>query len=253
MKRPIKTVLILFMIAVLTCLSGVNLLALTTIPLSFDNQEAFHRAILKRKQQHAIDGKYVEGTLEEIDKYIDFMTIKNELSLVEIRARDVYVTLDYASEDEAQSHLILQWSRPVYGGNYDYLESSKSMYGKGKYIDIMVNNSPGIKIPLYMDGKFVSYQYRWSENEFDVFLRIPSWLLDLYPEEDFFNIRIVNIMGDVNFDGHVDIWDILAVRDHIFDTAPLDDVALLATDFSGTGKLDVLSIMGIRDIIFGLA
>jgi len=59
-------------------------------------------------------------------------------------------------------------------------------------------------------------------------------------------------MGDVVWNGHVDINDILAIRGHIFDTAELKGDDLIAADLDLNGLINIMDILYCRDIIFGI-
>ena len=57
--------------------------------------------------------------------------------------------------------------------------------------------------------------------------------------------------GDVNFDGEINLFDIMAVREHIFGNTLLTGDAFTAADMDGSGEIDIFDIMAIRDFIFG--
>jgi len=62
--------------------------------------------------------------------------------------------------------------------------------------------------------------------------------------------------GDVNGDNAINIFDIMAIRDHIFGITPLTGDAFWRADCNdggvGDGVLNIFDIMAVRDIIFGL-
>ncbi|MCL2434261.1 MAG: MBL fold metallo-hydrolase [Clostridia bacterium] len=61
-------------------------------------------------------------------------------------------------------------------------------------------------------------------------------------------IFLAALRGDVNGDDKVDIQDILALRDYIFNgNAPPE------ADVNGDGKVDIQDILAVRDIIFGIS
>ena len=61
------------------------------------------------------------------------------------------------------------------------------------------------------------------------------------------------LMGDVNFDGKIDLKDLLAEINHIFATKPLTEKALFAADVNGDGKVDLKDLLATVDFIFGKA
>jgi len=61
------------------------------------------------------------------------------------------------------------------------------------------------------------------------------------------------LMGDVNCDGKVDIFDILAMRDHIFGTKPIGEYFICYGDADYNGVIDIFDILATRNFIFGMA
>ena len=59
--------------------------------------------------------------------------------------------------------------------------------------------------------------------------------------------------GDINSDGQINIFDIMAVVDHILGRAFLDGGALLAADVNKDGQINIFDIMAMVDHIFGKA
>jgi len=58
-------------------------------------------------------------------------------------------------------------------------------------------------------------------------------------------------LGDPTDDGNINVFDMMAIRNHIFGTAVLEDNAFLAADVNGDGELNVFDMMEIRNHIFG--
>ena len=59
------------------------------------------------------------------------------------------------------------------------------------------------------------------------------------------------IKGDVNFNGEIDLGDILLVRDFIFGEETTS-AEFEAADINSDGRIDVGDILDIRDVIFGI-
>ena len=58
------------------------------------------------------------------------------------------------------------------------------------------------------------------------------------------------LLGDANFDGKVDLVDLLMAIDDIFDREPFSSDAFFVADVNGDGKIDLQDLLGIIDIIF---
>ena len=59
-------------------------------------------------------------------------------------------------------------------------------------------------------------------------------------------------VGDVDANGAIDLFDIVAVRDHIFGVETLTGNAAWAADVDNNGAIDLFDIVAIRDHIFGI-
>ena len=59
------------------------------------------------------------------------------------------------------------------------------------------------------------------------------------------------LKGDVNDDGNIDLFDLIAIRDHIFGKITLEGDALEAADVNGDVLINIFDVMLIRDHIFG--
>jgi hypothetical protein len=58
--------------------------------------------------------------------------------------------------------------------------------------------------------------------------------------------------GDIGFDGSIDLFDLLAVLDHINGTVPLSGDSLFAADVNGDGEVDLFDLLAILDHINGV-
>jgi hypothetical protein len=59
------------------------------------------------------------------------------------------------------------------------------------------------------------------------------------------------VRGDVSGDGNINIFDIMADRDHIFGKTVLDGVYLKAAEVTADLNVNIFDIMAVRDHIFG--
>ncbi|MBP0974298.1 MAG: RICIN domain-containing protein, partial [Oscillospiraceae bacterium] len=60
------------------------------------------------------------------------------------------------------------------------------------------------------------------------------------------------VMGDVNMDGIVDIFDLAILKRHVLGNTKLSDDALVAADVTGDGAVDVLDIILLQKHLLGL-
>jgi hypothetical protein len=60
------------------------------------------------------------------------------------------------------------------------------------------------------------------------------------------------LLGDVNEDGEINIFDIIAIRNYIFGISDFDDYTFRCADTTGDGDINIFDIIAIRDHIFGV-
>jgi len=172
----------------------------TDVAATFFSKEDFHRGVNASKAEFASSDRKSAGNLQDINQYVDFKSIKKEWELFEIQIESVYVAFDYSSTDKKKSddidNLIIQWDRPVYATEYNYVEFWKNAYQGA--IDMKINGNLAVKKEVYWNfepynNQHVCNQYHWTQDGMNVFLVIPAWLLEQYPEEDFFDIQVVTV------------------------------------------------------------
>jgi len=157
----------------------------------FSSREEFHWAIQESKQQAAKGEEKRIDALDEIAWYIDFKSVKKELELQEVALTSGWVGLSYGKKgDESEDQLRVQLYRPIFEYEPNYVEDFKKRIPNP--IDMKINGNPAVK-DIYSDGERVSNHYNWTENDMNIYLRVPAWLLEKYPEEDFFDIQIVTV------------------------------------------------------------
>ena len=114
--------------------------------------------------------------------------------------------------------------------------------------------------PLIMtndDGEYeligvVSWGYGWAEAQYPgVYSKIHSrldWFFGYIgePEEDF----VVELYGDVNFDGYLDVSDIILVVNFILGDTPTEEQFLTA-DMNQDGTLNILDVIDVVSGILG--
>ena len=58
--------------------------------------------------------------------------------------------------------------------------------------------------------------------------------------------------GDVNFDGEVNILDVLTVINHVLDIDLLTGAALVSADCNGDDQVNIIDALGIVNVILGI-
>ena len=174
-------------------------------PMSFSSKEDFYDAVIDAKaSKNSGDAQTSMAAyykLEEITSYVDLKKIVKEIELREVRVKPVYVVLDYRKKEEPdESALVIQWDRGAYGDDYDYIEWARTK-GTTNHIEIRHNGNIVIKDEVYHNYAHACNQYFWEESGYNVFLRVPAWLLELYPEETFFDIQVVTVPTEKAGDG----------------------------------------------------
>jgi len=159
----------------------------------FSSKEEFHWCVQESKRQVAKGEEKRSDALDDIERYIDFRTIKKEVKLRELCISMGHIGLYYASkEDPQKKNLYIQWDRAV--NNYGDISYVEWELGASPIaVPATINGNAAAKSVLYEDDKHASTQYYWTQDGMDIMLRVPAWLLEKYPEEDFFDIQIVTV------------------------------------------------------------
>ena len=163
----------------------------------FSTKEDFHWAIQESKRQAAKGEEKRIDALDEVDLYVEIRAPKKELAAPRIEMTGGDVTLVYAAkDDDSKRELVLMWYRPPYEIESNYVENFKNRTPNP--IEIKINGNPAVKDIVHWDfepynGQHVCNQYFWTQDGMNMFLKVPVWLLEKYPEEDFFNIQIVTV------------------------------------------------------------
>jgi hypothetical protein len=174
-------------------------------PLSYSSKSAFHDAIVVAKEtiettaiskimKTSEQSNITNKNIEKITSYLDFTNVVNEIELYEISVMPVYVILTYhdKSEEYHEVSLLIEWDRGAYGDNYNYIEEARTRLTT-RPKDIYHNGNIIIKEEIYWGDEYMCNQYFWIYNGYNVHVRVPAWLLELYPEETFFDIQVLNV------------------------------------------------------------
>ena len=99
----------------------------------------------------------------------------------------------------------------------------------------------------------VSWGYGWAEAQYPgVYSRIYprlDWFFDYIgePEDDF----VVELYGDVNFDGSLDVTDIVLLVGFVLNTTPPTEEQSLTADMNQDGIVNILDIISVVGEILG--
>lgn len=166
-------------------------------PLKYHSKDEFFSDVNKAKENYEKRGDKTYDKIEEIDAYYDFKDAVKDVELYLVYVKYSYVMLDYRDKEARESgSLILKCSRLVENivDEEQYLKQYRS---RTNTVEIIIDGRKVIKQEMYEDaektGQFICNQYFWVENGTGMFLSIPPWLLERYPEETFFDIQEVKI------------------------------------------------------------
>ena len=106
---------------------------------------------------------------------------------------------------------------------------------------------------LYFDGDPLCGTDPWCQEAGDRILVLQENNLELYGQMDFSIDSTINgiILGDVNFDGNINVQDILILVGIIVDNIQANDFQMYAADVNGDSVIDILDIISIVNIILG--
>jgi len=167
-------------------------------PLTYASRNEFYNSIVDAKNEFVTStgktvGTYENEKIEGITSYFDFKNVVKEVELFEVSATSAYVALDFSNKNENRSEtdaLLIETFRWVDVDENVYLNSSRS----NSSVDIRMNGKTVIKWEYYGDSGHILNQYNWVQDGHAMFMRVPAWLLELYPEKTFFDLQIVNVI-----------------------------------------------------------
>ena len=166
------------------------------------------------------------------------------------------------SSGGSSSNFLLEVDVPIEDscGSYSNSEITNKMicagYSSGGY-DSCQGDSGGPLIMTNDEGEYeligiVSWGYGWAEAQYPgVYSKIHSrldWFFGYIgePEEDF----VVDIYGDVNFDGYLDVTDIILIVGFVLGGEPTEEEFLTA-DITQDGTLNILDVIQVVTEIIG--
>jgi len=121
------------------------------------------------------------------------------------------------------------------------------------HIKITTPNEEILISQIYFDGDPLCETDSWCQDAEDRVLVLEEDNLGFHGELDFNMNSAMDgiILGDVNFDGNVNIQDIIMVVSIILDNIQPDDFQMYAADVNGDTEIDILDIISMLDIILG--
>lgn len=169
----------------------------------YKTRDEFHNAVIDAKES------YIRGTsqtgasqneLNEVARYFDFDNPVEEIELGEIRVKKTYVTLEYWNKvDDQLGALVIQtWRKSTNETEITETEQLDILKKSSGAFYTQINGKRVLMQKVYWDNDiydnyYVCNQYYCVENGYVIFMRVPPWLLELYPEETFFDIQTVEV------------------------------------------------------------
>ena len=121
------------------------------------------------------------------------------------------------------------------------------------HIKITTPNQEVLISQIYFEGDPLCETDSWCQDAEDRILVLEEDNLGLHGELDFNMNSAINgvVLGDVNFDGNINIQDILIVVGIILGSLESNDFQMYAADVNGDTNIDILDIITMLDIILG--
>ena len=121
------------------------------------------------------------------------------------------------------------------------------------HIKITTPNEEVLISQIYFEGDPLCETDSWCQDAEDRILVLQEDDLGLHGQLDFNMNSAVNgiILGDVNFDGNIDVQDIIMVVSIILDNIQPNDFQMYAADVNGDTEIDILDIISMINIILG--
>ena len=122
-----------------------------------------------------------------------------------------------------------------------------------KHIHIIITtpNEEVLVSQIYFEGDPLCETDTWCQDAEDRIVVLQEDNLGLHGELDFNMNSAINgiILGDVNFDGNIDVLDVIMVVGIILDNIQPNDFQIYASDVNGDTEIDILDVVAMLDII----
>ena len=164
----------------------------SALPSIYTSINDFHNAVIDAKETFEETREKTNDILEEVTSYIDFKSIVKDVGLFQIRVKQAYITLVYSDKGRSKDTLTISWNRAFYDDDSIYLQVARTRLTSNP-VDIVFNGTTMVKGEVHRDGIHIGTQYFWVHNGYAVHVVVPAWLLELYPEETFFDVHVVYI------------------------------------------------------------
>jgi len=198
-----KFICITTVLSVLLTLTSYQVAASSFRPSQFSTRYEFYDSVIEARRdfEKASVSNTVNGVatvsetrdrLEEIVSYFDFNNVVNEvgLNLIVVRAGDV--VLEYSIKLGEQAY-ILRIVRYSDRDSEKFMDSARTRL-TSNHIELNYNGNIIIKDEVYhWERGHTGNQYFWIENGTAVQVNVSPALLELYPEETFFDLKEVTV------------------------------------------------------------
>jgi len=172
-----------------------------------ETREEFHDMVAITNGVRDTASVYASSNLDDDDAerlkgltfYYDFVNFIEDVVLSEIYVKHSYVVIEYCDKEGVEyGSMLIQTFRD--GGNVDvdvdlFIEGYRRAMRDPK--EIIVNGNRALKSEVFWDNNLyrghLCNVYYWIQDGYVVFLSVPTWLLDRYPEETFFDIQRIDI------------------------------------------------------------
>ena len=190
MKRNIITVIMLLFLVTL----NFDAVSASFSPTFYSSRYEFYDEVIEVKEklkrsdvtnaENDLDiARIKRDKLDEIVSYYDFRNTISEVELYNIIVMGNSVSLHYNRANGQSNAIMIVWRK-----NHNIEEYMGYARGARNYIEINYNGNTIIK-QILDDVN----QYWWVENGEAFQVNVSPWLLELYPEETFFNIQMLNV------------------------------------------------------------
>ncbi len=163
--------------------------------LVYKSRDEFYEEITAANRSSEKNEETEFHNLGSVAQYYDFQNVIEDVTLDEIYVTSNSIALSYLDKNgEEPEALLIEWLRADNVDEEVFLENRRA----SDTVDIIVNGHKALKQEVYWDNEiwdneYMCNQYYWVENGNAIFLRIPPWLLERYPEEIFFDIAAVKV------------------------------------------------------------
>ena len=167
--------------------------------IAFYNYDDFFKSVQTAKNNYLSNKVTTIYGLEKVEYFFDFKEINENIRFDSIVVSAGSVMINYYDRsvnertmDSSNNKIFLDSELSMKNDNY--VDSWYRAYNEFDNAEkITINGVSAVKNIVRRDGKLSCYQYRWTQEGYNIFLALYKGIVEKYDEKDFFDVQKVKV------------------------------------------------------------